>query len=268
MTALVVLLWCVYVSDCLVRQQRGHWTLRRGLRGRMRVFAGPDIQLLGERIGFAWTPVLPWRAAYWFAGADHSLKTARRRLDAINQHLRWLKVACGALFVWVMVLLPTLIVSGWLLPVLYRWIAIGAALWLLALIQFFRAHKRIRQTAPPFEMWLMMTLSPLSLMRAPLAISLPAAADLHPLAATSVLCDDTEFLRMARLWYFDLVADRPVVERIVAERGLAGRLLSGPDAWDDGLSQFCPRCHATYLDAATGCHDCHGITLKPLASVR
>lgn len=90
------------------------------------------------------------------------------------------------------------------------------------------------------------------------------SSDIHPLAGAGVLCAEAEFLRVARLWYFDNLTEQPLVERIVADTGLNGRLLSGPETWDDGLSQFCPRCHATYLDAATACHDCQGITLEQL----
>lgn len=266
MTGLVVLLWCIYLSDCFVRQQRGHLTIRAGFRKRMHAVGGPDVELLGERMGFAWTPLLPWRPAYSCGGRDANVKTARRWFDALSRHIRWLNVACAALFVWLLVLLPALVVSGRLLPVLFRWAAVGVVLWILAFALFVRAYRRIRQSSPPFEMWLMMALSPLSLIRAPQAVAFSAVPDLHPVAAAAVLCDESEFLRIARLWYFDNISDQRAITSIVAERGLAGRLLSGPPSWDEGLSQFCPRCHATYLDAATGCRDCHGMTLQPLAS--
>ena len=266
MTTLVAVLWCVYVSDCFVRQSRGQWTMRRGLFRRMHGVADPDIQLLGERFAFAWTPLLPWHTAFSFAGDDLNIKTARRRMAAIDEHTRWLKAACAAMFAWVVVLLPVLVLSGWLLPVLWRWAAVALVFWGVTFVEFFRAYNRVHRSRPPFEMWLMMTLSPLSLIRAPHAIGFSAVSDLHPLSAAAVLCDDDEFLRVARVWYFDRVDLQGRVQQIVAERHLSSRLFSGPDGWDDGLSQFCPRCHATYLRAATACRDCEGIALRPLGS--
>lgn len=230
----------------------------------MHGIAGPDIQLLGERIGFAWTPLLPWYAAYSCAGDVLSVEVCRRRIDEVNQRLRWLKMASVASFAWVMVVLPALIVSGRLLPVLLRWAAVGVVLWVWTFTLFFRAYRGIHCSIPPFEMCLTMALSPLSLMRAPLAVSFSALSEYHPLAAAAVLCDDVEFLRIARVWYFDDPDLRGRAEQVVAKRALSHRLLSGPDAWDDGLTQFCPRCHATYLPAAAACSDCAGVPLRSL----
>jgi hypothetical protein len=265
MLGLVVVLWCVYVSDCFVRQQQGRWTLRAGVWKRMHAAAEPDVQILGERFAFAWTPLLPWLAAYSFSGGDVSLKAARRRLDTLGQHVRWLNVAAGSLFVWLMVVLPLLVLTDRFLSVLLVWTIVAVIAWASTLVLFFTAWKRTHHRSPPSEVWLTMTLSPVSLMRAPSVVTFSAASDVHPVAAAAVLCDDGEFLRVARLWYFDDVDCRAKVEEIAKDRGLLDRLSAGPEAWESGVSQFCPRCHGTYTPAATGCSDCEDVALRPLA---
>lgn len=264
MTVLVALLWCVYLSDCFVRQQQGHWTIRADLRGRFRASGAADLQLLGNTIGLVWTPLLPWHAAYSAAGPEMSVKAARRRLAAIARDSRWSIVASGALFVWVMVVLPLLVLADVFLPVAFPWITTGVTVWIAALAQFFTSYRRVHDRRPPFEAWLTMTLSPISLMRAPCAIGFPAALPLHPVTAAAVLCEDAEFLRVARLWWFDDAEVRPALERIARDRGLLERLTAAPEAWDAGAARFCPRCHETYTSAASRCSDCDGMDLEPL----
>jgi len=264
MLGLVVVLWCVYASDCFVRQQQGHWTLRAGVWKRIHAVGEPDVQILGERFAFAWTPLLPWLTAYSFAGRDFSTKAARRRLETLGQQVRWLNVASGGLFLWLMAILPLLVLTDRFLSVLLVWTIVAAVVWACTLVLFFSAYKRTHRRSPPFEVWLTMTLSPVSLMRAPSVVVFSAAGDVHPLAAAAVLCDDSEFLRVARLWYFDDADSRVRVEDIAKDRGLLERLSAGPDTWEPGVSQFCPRCHATYMPAARGCSDCGDFALRPL----
>ena len=263
MLGLVVVLWCVYVSDCFMRQQQGRWTFRGGLK-RMHGVPAPDLELLGDRFGFAWTPLLPWHAAYSFGGRDYSVKTVKKRLAALTQHRRWLNVAAGALFVWVMLVFPVLVLSDLIVPLFRIWVIPGAIIWLFALVVFHLTYKRTHLRRPAFEVWFTALLSPLSLMRGPVTIAFSAAADAHPIAAAAVLCDDAEFLHVARLSYFDDPDARPGIEAVVKERGLLARLSAGPESWEAGVTQFCPRCHGTYTSTATACSDCDEIPLRPL----
>jgi hypothetical protein len=265
MLGLVVLLWCVYLTDCFVRQPHGHWTLRRGLSRGVHGIVGPDVQLLGERLGFAWTPLLPWHPAYAFDGREMNAKAARTRLDFLAQHTRWLRAASSGLFVWVMVVMPLLIVMDRLLSMLMPWLCVAAIAWMSTYILFLRTYRRIHHRRPPFETWLTMTLSPVSLMRSPAAVAFTAARDVHPLAAAAVLCDVQEFLRLARLWWYDEPDARARIEDIARDRGLDGALAAGPQACEPGVSLFCPRCHTTYTDRATECRDCGPVPLRPLA---
>lgn len=266
MLALIALLWCVYLADCVTRQRPGAWTLRARLLRGMSGIAGPDFALWGERFAFAWTPLLPWLPAFTFTGVDLRVAATRRRLEAISRDTRPLRIAAGVLFVWVMGVLPLLVLTGWFVPVLLPWLIVGSTAWIITLVRFFAAHRRVHGRGPTPDLWLALTLSPLSLMRAPTAVAYDAARASHPVAAAAVLCGDAEFLRIARLWYFDNAAIRPGIEEAARARGLAGRLLTGPAAWEPGVTQFCPRCHGTYTDRAAGCTECPEVPLQPLAA--
>jgi hypothetical protein len=226
--------------------------------------AGPDLQLLGDRLGLAWTSPAPWHLAYSVGGRDVNVRRARARFAEIEAHLRWSILASSILFVWVMLVLPVLALADRLLPVIVEWFVVAAAAWMFALAQFFRAYARTHESRPPLEAWLTMALSPVSLMRAPAAVAFEAAAGAHPLAAAAALCDADEFSRIARLWWFDDIECRPKLEQMARERGVLERLAAPPVTWDVDAARFCPRCHATYTAGATTCSDCDGMPLAAL----
>jgi hypothetical protein len=265
MLPLVAVLWCVYLSDCFARHLQGGWTIR-GRTGRMRGVRGPDFQLFGGRVELAWTPVLPWHLAFAVGGADCSVKAARVRLDEVHRDLRWLRVASAVLFAWLMIVFPLLVVTETLLPVIRVWLAIAIGAWAIALPLFIRSYRKVHGRPPAFETWLTVALSPISLMRAPSAVTLSAASRLHPVAAAAVLCDDDELSRIARLVHYDCVGDRAQIEAAMRQRRVLDRLTAGPASWEPGVSQFCPRCHSTYTSAAMGCGDCDGVTLRSLGA--
>ena len=266
MLGLLALLWCVYLSDCFVRLPQGAWILRAGARNRVVGAAAPDLPLFGDRVALSWTSFLPWRRAQIFSGTAPDVAEATRRLAEIDRHTRWLHVLCGVLFVWIMGGLTILVATDRLLSVLLPWAAGGAASIVAAFIASVVSYTRIHGKRPPIEVWLTLALSPVSLMRAPVSVSVDAASSLHPLAAAAVLCTDAEFLRIARLWYFDSHDLRAAIDGLVRSRGLADRLLAGPAAWEPGVAQFCPRCHGTYTAGARQCPDCGDVALHPLHS--
>jgi len=261
---LIALLWCIYLWDCFVRLPPGSWSLRAGARKPVRAFPEPDLQLFGGSLGLTWTPVLPWLRAYSFHGDDLRLSVAERRLRLIEGHTRWLNIAAGVLFVWIMGVFTVLILTARLESVMLAWAIPAAGAWIVTFTLFVRSYRRVHEAAPPVELWLPLALSPISLMRAPTVVRFPAARDLHPVAAAAVLCDAAEFVRIARLCYFDNVDQRSRIQQIARSRQLADRLTAAPDEYEPGVSRFCPRCHSTYTSAATRCSDCEDIPLKRL----
>ena len=114
------------------------------------------------------------------------------------------------------------------------------------------------------ETWLPQALSPLSLIRSPFVASGRAIADAHPVAAAAALCDDDEFLRIARLWHHDAESHRTAIDQLASARGLLDTLHAPPASPDPGATAFCPRCHATYLAQRSECRDCDDVPLLPL----
>ena len=266
MLVLLALLWCVYLSDCFVRLQRDSWMFRPGMRKPFRGVSEPDLQLAGGSLEIAWTPLLPWQLAFAVSGAETSLTPARRRLDGMQRHVRWMKIASGVLFVWVMGVLSLLVLSDRLLSVLLPWTIVAALSHAGAFTVFLFGYKRTHGRRPPFETWLTLALSPVSLMRAPVVTSLAALGECHPLTAAALLCPDEEFLRIARLWHFDAAELRSKIERLARDRGLADRLDAPPESYEAGVSHYCPRCHNTYRAAARECTDCSDVSLRPLGN--
>lgn len=224
MIVLLTLLWCVYVSDCFARRQPQQWTFRAGIGRQVRGCAEADLTLLGESLQLVWTPFLPWQTAFHFSADEpgaHRLRlaAAERRIAALRRQTRWLDLASAALFVWVMGVLTILVATDWLLPVLMPWAIVCLALCAATFVFFLGAYRRAHGAPPPFETWLTLALSPLSLIRAPLVVRFSAAADVHPIAAAAVLCSDDEFLRIARLWHFDHPELQDAVEEIAGGGG-------------------------------------------------
>jgi hypothetical protein len=273
MLGLLALLWGVYLSDCFVRQRPGLWTFRAGLLRPVRGFPEADLKLFGESLAFAWTPLIPWQRAFAFSGGNRSgdslsVRAAQRRLDAVRLHTRSLQVTSGLLFIWVMLVLTLLVVSGWLLPVFIPWAAVAVGLCIATFVMFLRAYRRTYDRRPPLELWLTLALSPVALMRAPFAVLFSAASDIHPFAAAGALCQDDEFLRIARLWHFDNPELRAEIEQTARIRDLHPRLTAGPEDCEAGVTHFCPRCHGTYRNGAGICADCGDVELKGLPAAK
>ena len=247
-----------------MRQRPGEWLFRTGALARRRTIGQPDLQLLGGRIGLSWTAFLPWAHAYLCNGDDFDLDAARTRLARAEAESRFLRFAAGALFLWVMGGVTILVLTDRLLPVVLPFTAAALILWVLALAAFFRAFHRIHGRSSPLELALTTVLSPVSLMRAPQTVGTEAIKTLHPVTAGALLLDDAEFVRVGRLWHFDVPHLRPVIERLARRREVFDRLSAPPARWDAGLSRYCPRCHETYTSRAECCADCPGVHLRHL----
>ena len=264
MLALVGILWVVYASECFVRWQRGDWVFRpRGMRA-MEGVNGPDITFLDGRVAFVRTPWLPGRLSHVFSGDAFDRRGCRARLGRVRRESARLRVFSTALFAAVMVLFPILVLSErlrWSLPGFVPALAIA---WAGTLWTFFRAYSRIFGARPPLETWLVLALSPVSLIRAPEVVSIRASRGTHPVVGADLLCGDEEFLRIARLWHFDAPELRPAIEKLAHTRGLRARLTAPPPVTESGVALFCSRCHATFRGTASNCADCENVVLTPL----
>lgn len=268
MLVLLTLLWCIYVSECLVRQRPGEWLFRARAFGPRRASADPDAQLLGGRIGLSWTGLAPSAPAFLVKGDQLDLAQARARYEEVRAASRWLRVATSALFVWIMGGLTVLILTGRLLQALIPYAIAGAVLWLAAFSAFVVAFRRLHGRGPALEAWLTVALSPVSLMRAHHTVCVSTLDTLHPLAAAALLLDDPEFVAVARLWHFDHGDLRRQIESIARTRKLEEQLSAPPTMWEAGVARYCPRCHETYTAAAECCADCVEVRLQLLPNAR
>jgi hypothetical protein len=268
MIGLVIVLWIVYLSECFVRWTPGCWVFRpRGL-GAFQGVSEPDVTFFTGRVGLVWTSVLPWRLAYRFPAPHEPLVHGQQQLHRTSRLTLVLQVSSTILFGFVMLVFPALLWMEMFVPLLPALAAAVLTAWVCTLVCYFLTHRRIFGHLPALESSVMATLSPLTLMRAPTLITIDAASSSHPAFAADALCDDEEFLRIARLWHYDEPEVRKELERVAARRGHKGALTSPPSHSEDDVSVYCPRCHATSLLTAVTCTDCDDVKLLPLPNAR
>jgi hypothetical protein len=278
MTMMLIVLWCVYLTDCIARVERRasphqqEWWFRGSRPGRMRATSNPDAEFLDGKFSCVWLPLWPWHAAFAAAGddlhRDLDLVRARKHLDELRRHTRHLLWAVSTLFVLLLVILPLLVATDRLLGSLLVWGPLTLLAWAAALITFIRAHRHVHARGVPLELMLTVGLSPLSLIRARTVVLQRALHGLHPMAAAGLLCDDDEFVRVARLWWYDAPDRREAIARIARTRSLEARLTELPEPGEPHLTKYCPRCQATYAAFAEQCHDCPQVPLSALPSAR
>lgn len=266
MTALVAILWTIYLSECFARVRRDDWIFRRGAFGGYRGISEPDAQFLDGGLAFAWTALLPWSAVYLVAGSKLDASFAKTRLALIARRRRFVVAGASSLFFLVLVIFPALALTNTIAPAVPYLGGAVALAWVVTLKAFFSTYRAIHGTRPPVETWLTHALSPLSLIRAPHVLAIRTIADAHPVAAAAELCADDEFLRIARLWHFDAPETRERIERIATARRLGRSLIDPPGTGGAGATVFCPRCHAVYFAQRDECRDCADVQLLPLPS--
>lgn len=264
MTGLLAVLWVLYVSECFVRWRPGDWVFRPSATGRIEGVSTPDVTFLDGRFAFVWTTLLPWRAAHVCAGHAFDARRGRVRLKDLRAHLTGVRASAVLLFAIVLLLFPALVLTGRLSPSAPLLGAAFGLAWGATLATFVSAHRRVCGSGPAAESWLMLALSPISLIRAPHVVALRAGESTHPVVAADALCADEELLRIARLWLFDAPALRAEIEKVVERRGLGARLTAPPFNPEPGLALYCVRCHATFRDGASVCADCEAVELTPL----
>jgi hypothetical protein len=264
MGLLVAALCALYVSECFVRWRPGDWVFRRGTFGAMRGVNAPDVTLFAGRYAFVWTSWWPGHLAHVVSGAAVDGRDTRARVERLRRETRWVRAGAGSLLALVLVVFPALVLTERVLPWLLVLASGFVVTWAWTFGAFWVAHRRVHRRGPSLEAWLVLASSPISLIRAPAVVGLTALHDAHPIAAADALCEDDEFLRIARLWRFDSPDLAAPIERLTDARGLTPALTAPPADPEAGVSLFCPRCHATFMGAAVQCADCDDVALRPL----
>lgn len=259
---LVAVLWIVYLTECGIRQRPGTVLFRGPRVGSLRPVVPPDIDLFEGRVGLWWTTILPWDIVVVAPDVGSSTKSTRTAIETAISRLRMLRLAAGALFLLLLVVLPVLVVFDRLSAYLLWWASPLVMVWLTTLAAYFRAHREIRGSTPPLEDALTVVLSPMAAIRAPLQLLLHVPADHSAIAVAATVCSNERLLDFLRQVYFDDEQRRGEVEKVLAERGLRARFWEPPAGSRAGEQLFCPRCGTIYADGVTHCVDCRHVELR------
>jgi hypothetical protein len=189
-------------------------------------------------------------------------------------------------FVLLMLLLPWLLATGWIVPLL------GPFLVFIVLIQscniwcFQKLRRRYHPERKPlgFGALFGMFFSPPALARTPELFGKGVFAGIHPLAVGFELLDGADFRAMACEFYraieqpIDFEGDgdlRAEEEGLAMQReevgewlvrvGLAPASLLKPPPKEPGVAAYCPRCYTAYIRESGYCSDCQGVRLRPVS---
>jgi hypothetical protein len=211
-------------------------------------------------------------------------RAARDRLDAFQQHTRWLRRFANTMFFWLFVVGP---VSIQLLGLGITWLPllVGVVLLLALTVRaFVRAHRALypQERGARFRQTLTMALSPPAAARAADPLLLDLFAAIHPLAVAAEVFASDEFTKYAgqvlrALRYplaEDLTAEAAEVARWYSRELLAAaeefatargfdraRAYAVPEPQSPAVVAYCPRCRMQYLHHAAACADCPGMAL-------
>jgi hypothetical protein len=180
-----------------------------------------DLTFLDGRLAFVWTPLLPWRTAHVFAGS--SVEGPGVLFERVREQRAPLRTFSTGRFAVVMVAFPALVLTERFSPSVPMLVLAFAVAWAGTLVTYFVAHRRVHGAVPRLESWLVLALSPVSLIRAAHTISFDGLEAHTPCVAPETLCGDEEFLRIARLWLFDSLDDEAAARGTCAVARAAGR---------------------------------------------
>ena len=274
---LILVVWCVYVSDAV------WWTTSNSLMltgvriGEFRAQHGPSLPLR-EGTGF-FAPRLfpPFRYAFQFdidappdAGRIPAKRAGVERLvtQVLSQAAPLRRLGEG-LWIYLFVVVPLAIGS---LGLARTWAPLLAllAIFLTAIVVTYRRGWRALH-ASHASGWrsdaALMVVSPLGAIRAADRLTRKALHEVSGMRVLSVIAPRHEFCRVARLVYFDEATPRQLdakreLDEILESEGLRAALVA-PPARDSGMLGFCRRCHAQVMRDGGDCPDCVVVPITP-----
>ncbi len=264
------------------------------------VNANPFLRVASDALARSWAHRLAiiWkkRPSDRESAIDQMLKNlfdvdvAASVVNAYHAAVAPLKVWCHVLFALFLVLLPLGVAVDRLHVYWRQWIAAVVICVVATAIQFWRTHRKLLPEAVS-ERWrslAVMILTPTAGIRACDALTRDLLANIDPLAAATVLCDDTVFGSFAARVFRDLreplrpvyPASDPVAQQL--EEGFRGRIraasegvlkgkgnlidaiVATPTPSESASRSYCPRCQTQFNSLAGACEDCGGIPFKSL----
>jgi len=267
---LILVLWCVYVSDALWWATSNSLILTGSRIGEFRAQHGPRLPVR-DGMGFFAPPLFPpFRHSFEFdlgAGAEAGRKPAKRadieRRVALALSLAApLRKLGEGLFIYLFVVAPLAISSFGPLRIWAPLLTI-LVVWLTAIVLTYRrSWRRLHQAHP--SGWksdaALMVLSPPGAILAADRLTRKALHGVSGMRVMSVITPAHEFCRTARLMYFDEPTPRQLaakreIEEILESEGMDAVFVA-PPVRESGMKGFCQRCHGQVMRDSGDCPDC------------
>ena len=221
-----------------------------------------------------------------------NVEAVRARLQEVREATAALRINCSMLCLLVFACGPALYyVSSFSVLSLGLWLYLGLCLlyWLLAVLGFRRAHRRLFPSlrADRRKRVAMMCFSPAGAMRSAESVGRHALSGFHPLAVVAVVCRRPRLEAFAARTLLEL--KHPVselahavsddgesfrsqllarVESVIRTAGIDPESLVQPPEPDPDAQSYCPRCQAQYVLPEGLCEPCGGIPLQAFQSER
>ncbi|MBN2338204.1 MAG: hypothetical protein JXP48_06655 [Acidobacteria bacterium] len=301
---LFLLLLVIYLSDCIVWTRSGDWIFRGSPWRPWKIRHTPQF-MMGDRGGITLAGLLPPLSPCILLAAsangrqdDHAdpsragapsfdMKALENRIAAFHKESLVPRILGNFLFIIIFIALPATLWTG-TLAVHWRLLAaLLACFWLSGVVTFPLAHRRLfpDEKSSRVKKTLLMSVSPLSAIRAADQLARDLLRGFHPIAVCSHLCSQDDFEYHARMASFDEVQkaegrlpppspSRPKsrirveqypITQFLDSLGCLERIRTPPIAEDGSSHSYCPRCHCQYRAGFQTCADCGGIGLLPLA---
>ncbi len=271
------------LGEALRLGRPGQVLLAPGLTGQYSPKSIPKI-VSSETFAIHLAPLLPLGPMFRMKGSSDSggpsaidhldMERAREKIERVLQSTELVVAASQLLFLYLTLLVPLVLLTG-LVP--HGWMVLGGSLVIiqsLLLVSFGLAHRRLHRgdLGKRIQGFITMALFPPAGIFAADRIAAETVDDIHPLAATLVLCPEAEARRIAgrylRQWRYPLKGDDPgraaeyleAATALLDSQGWNPEEIAGPPLPDDLESlSYCPRCHAQFMIDEGMCPDCPGI---------
>ena len=213
------------------------------------------------------------------------VEAVRARLQEVREATAALRINCSMLWLLVFAGGPVLYYLSSLSVVslrLWLYLAVCFLYWLLAVLGFRRAHRRLSPSlrADRRKRVAMMCFSPAGAMRSAESVGRNALSGYHPLAVAAVLCPQSRLEPFATRTLLEL--KHPVsnlsttpgngdsfrsqllarLESVLRTGGIDPLALVRPPVSDPDARSYCPRCRAQYVLAEGHCEACGGLRLQ------
>jgi hypothetical protein len=260
----LLLLWGIYLTECIVSISTSDATLQGRRPTRFRASLGPQFSRLNSERGWCLLSPSPWSLTFIAGGESWDIEEAIERVARFSASTRVLSILATVLGVALLIVTPALIITSRISAVLLEWLVLLVLLDVAVIVAFVRTRRRTPPGARPMKPLVLAIASPIAAIRLPATLSLDVLRDIHPIAAIIAFANDEDALAYARRAWFDEPDERKKLEKALRKRELFNVLLAPPPEIDTTAASYCPRCRQQYSKDAESCADCERIQLVPL----